>query len=170
MTGATFLGRIDRSSGIGAFDDQGQKFFPAFDDHDKFAALPVLRRVATLVLVGEYDKLIGLIYDGVNDDAPWDLALARVANAVGAAGVQLEVVMELRSIPSILKMVATTGSLAFVSRLSLSAEPDLRAVPVRGLTISRTMGLATRHAMPLSAPAEAFAALLRRRPTAGSRR
>ena len=40
-------------------------------------------------MIGEYDKLIGLIYDGVNDDAPWTLALARVANAVGAAGVGL---------------------------------------------------------------------------------
>jgi DNA-binding CsgD family transcriptional regulator/PAS domain-containing protein len=40
-------------------------------------------------MIGEYDKLIGLIYDGVNDDAPWNLALARVANAVGAAGVGL---------------------------------------------------------------------------------
>ena len=41
---------------------------------------------------------------------------------------EIDVVMELRSIPSILQMVATTGSLAFVSRVSLSAEPDLRAV------------------------------------------
>ena len=40
-------------------------------------------------MIGEYDKLIGLIYDGVNDDAPWNLALARVANAVGAVGVGL---------------------------------------------------------------------------------
>src|SRR5262249_46241365 len=32
-------------------------FFPAFDDHDKFAALPVLRTVPTLVLVGGDDKL-----------------------------------------------------------------------------------------------------------------
>jgi len=92
-----------------------------------------------------------------------------IDNTLGAAGIHIDVVMELRSIPSILKMVATTGSLAFVSRVSLSAEPNLRAVPVRGLTISRTMGLATRHATPLSAPAEAFAALLRRSPTAGSR-
>lgn len=32
-------------------------FFPAFDDHDKFAALPVLSRVETLVMVGDSDKL-----------------------------------------------------------------------------------------------------------------
>jgi DNA-binding transcriptional LysR family regulator len=85
-----------------------------------------------------------------------------IDDALGAAGIQIEVVMELRSIPSILKMVATTGSLAFVSRVSLSTEPDLRAVAVRGLSISRTMGLATRHGIPLSAPAETFAGLLAR--------
>ena len=32
-------------------------FFPAFDDHDKEAALPVLQKVETLVLVGADDKL-----------------------------------------------------------------------------------------------------------------
>lgn len=42
-------------------------------------------------MISEYDKLVGLIYDGVDDDAPWNLALARVANAVGAAGVGLGV-------------------------------------------------------------------------------
>ena len=55
-----------------------------------------------------------------------------IDSALRAAGVQVEVVMELRSIPSILRMVATTGSLAFVSRVSLSAEPDVRQVAVRG--------------------------------------
>ena len=69
--------------------------------------------------------------------------------------------MELRSIPSILRMVATTGSLAFVSRVSLSAEPDVCQVALRGMAISRTLGLATRHGFPLSAPAQAFAVLLR---------
>jgi pimeloyl-ACP methyl ester carboxylesterase len=32
-------------------------FFPAFDDHDKEAALPVLQKVPTLVLVGADDRL-----------------------------------------------------------------------------------------------------------------
>ena len=32
-------------------------FFPAFDDHDKESALPVLRKVHTLVLVGADDRL-----------------------------------------------------------------------------------------------------------------
>jgi DNA-binding transcriptional LysR family regulator len=86
-----------------------------------------------------------------------------IDDALLAAGVQVDVVMELRSIPSILRMVATTGSLAFVSRVSLTGESDLRAVAVRGLTISRTLGLATRRGIPLSAPAERFAELLRRR-------
>jgi DNA-binding transcriptional LysR family regulator len=86
-----------------------------------------------------------------------------IDGALLAAGVQVEVVMELRSIPSMLRMVATTGHLAFVSRVSLAAEPEVRAVPVEGLTISRTLGLATRHGIPLSAPNEVFAALLRRR-------
>jgi len=85
-----------------------------------------------------------------------------IDNTLGAAGIQIDVVMELRSIPSILKMVATTGSLAFVSRVSVSTEPELRAVAVRGLSISRTMGLATRHGIPLSAPAGTFAELLAR--------
>ncbi len=76
------------------------------------------------------------------------------------AGVQVEVVMELRSIPSILKMVATTGSLAFVSKLSLAAEPGITPIPIRGLSISRILGLASRRGSPLSAAAEAFSTLL----------
>jgi DNA-binding transcriptional LysR family regulator len=85
-----------------------------------------------------------------------------IDRALWAAGVRVEVVMELRSIPSILKMVATTGVLAFVSSVSLESEADLRAVPVRGLSISRTLGLATRRGVPLSTPAAAFAAQLQR--------
>jgi DNA-binding transcriptional LysR family regulator len=83
-----------------------------------------------------------------------------IDGALRAVGVQMEVVMELRSIPSILRMVTTTGSLAFVSRVSLPAEPDVRPVAVRGLSISRMLGMATRHGFPLSAPAGAFAGVL----------
>jgi DNA-binding CsgD family transcriptional regulator len=36
-----------------------------------------------------YDRLIGLIYEGIADDAQWGLALAQVAETVGAAGVGL---------------------------------------------------------------------------------
>lgn len=77
------------------------------------------------------------------------------------AGLEPEVTMELRSIPSILRMVSSSSSMAFVSRLSLTSEPDLRAVPVRGLSISRTLALVTRTGFPLSAPGAAFALTLR---------
>lgn len=76
------------------------------------------------------------------------------------AGVEPEVVMELRSIPSILQMVASTRSLAFVSRLSVEADPNVRAVPVRGLSISRRLGVVTRKGFPLSPAARQFADLL----------
>jgi LysR family transcriptional regulator, cyn operon transcriptional activator len=85
-----------------------------------------------------------------------------IDGALLAAGAQVEVVMELRSIPSILKMVATTGSLAFVSRLGLQTEPAITPIPVRGLSIVRTLGLARRRRFPLSTAAEAFAGLLSR--------
>lgn len=75
-------------------------------------------------------------------------------------GIEPDVVMELRSIPSILRMVATTNSLAFVSRLSAGTEPGVRQLPVRGLAISRALGLATRRGFPLSPPADAFFQLL----------
>lgn len=40
-------------------------------------------------MIDEYDKLIGLIYDGLMDDTAWDPALARVARRLRAAGVGL---------------------------------------------------------------------------------
>jgi DNA-binding transcriptional LysR family regulator len=79
------------------------------------------------------------------------------------AGVDCDVVMELRSIPTMLKMVATTRALAFVSALSLGTAPGLSPIEVRGLSIVRTIGLATRHDMPLSPASAAFATLLRTR-------
>ncbi len=84
-----------------------------------------------------------------------------IDSALAASGVELDVVMELRSIPSILRMVATTGYLAFVSAVSLASEPGLSRVPVRGLTVSRTLGLATRRGIPLSPAASEFASMLR---------
>jgi DNA-binding transcriptional LysR family regulator len=76
------------------------------------------------------------------------------------AGIKIDVTMELRSIPSILRMVATTGLLAFVSRMSLPSEPDLCIIPMRGVTIERTLALATRRDVPLSPAALAFAGTL----------
>jgi DNA-binding transcriptional LysR family regulator len=81
--------------------------------------------------------------------------------AMRTAGVHIDIVMELRSIPTMLRMVATAGHLAFVSRVSLAGETDIRPVHVRGLEVSRRLGLATRVGFPLSAPAEAFATSLR---------
>jgi DNA-binding transcriptional LysR family regulator len=80
-----------------------------------------------------------------------DARLARV-------GVAVDVAMELRSIPSMLRMVATTDFLAFVSQMAVDSEPGVQVVRVRGLAVSRQLGLATRAGFPLSPAAEAFAA------------
>ncbi len=88
-----------------------------------------------------------------------------IDTALRQAGVRVDVVMELRSIPTILRMVSVTGNLAFVSRVSVATEPGLRILEPRGLSIARTLALATRRDMPLSAPTEAFKAeLLSARP------
>jgi DNA-binding transcriptional LysR family regulator len=79
-----------------------------------------------------------------------------IDTALHGADVHVDVVMELRSIPTILRMVSVTGNLAFVSRVSVATEPGLRILEPRGLSIARTLALATRRDMPLSAPAEAF--------------
>jgi DNA-binding transcriptional LysR family regulator len=86
-----------------------------------------------------------------------------IDQSIRGAGVQIDVVMELRSIPSILRMVATTGNLAFVTRMSLPAEHQLRVVGVRDLSISRTLALATHRGIPLSPSSAAFATVLRSR-------
>ena len=83
------------------------------------------------------------------------------------AGVAINVIMELRSIPAILRMVATTDSLAFVSQLGVQSQDLVREIPVRGLSINRRLGLATRRGHPLSPAASRFADRLlseRRRP------
>jgi DNA-binding transcriptional LysR family regulator len=89
-------------------------------------------------------------------------AIRRIIDtALAAAGVEIEVVMELRSIPSMLRMVTATGALAFVSRISLTGQSELRAIPVKRLDMSRTIGLARHPVVPLSPAAEAFSARLR---------
>ena len=88
-----------------------------------------------------------------------------VDTALAAAGITVEITMELRSVPSMLQMVAATGDLAFVSGLSLRKESELRAVTVRGLPITRTLALATRQGIPLPPAASAFIDSLR--PTRG---
>jgi len=71
-------------------------------------------------------------------------------------GVELDVVMELRSIPAILRMVATTGNLAFVSLLGVGALPGIAVLDVRGLHITRQLGVITRRGHRLSPAADAF--------------
>lgn len=78
-----------------------------------------------------------------------------------AAGVSMNVQMELRSIASILGMVASTHSLAFVSQLGVAGrENDVRVIDVRGLSISRRLGVISKLGRPLSAAAKAFAKVL----------
>jgi len=72
------------------------------------------------------------------------------------AGVEVNVVMELRSIPAILRMVSTTGNLAFVSRLGMEQQGDVVEVPVQGLRIERRLAVIARHGAALSPAASAF--------------
>ncbi|MEM7219582.1 MAG: LysR family transcriptional regulator [Pseudomonadota bacterium] len=83
--------------------------------------------------------------------------------ALREAGVEVQVVMELRSIPAILRMVATTGNLAFVSRLGVLGQDLVRALEVEGLSITRPLGLARRKGLVLTPPAGPFAEQILRR-------
>ncbi len=87
-----------------------------------------------------------------------DTAVRQIIDAaLREAGVELNVVMELRSIPAILRMVATTGHLAFVSRLGVERAEEVREIPVRGLRIERQLAVVTRRDGVLSPAARAFA-------------
>ena len=72
------------------------------------------------------------------------------------AGVEVNVVMELRSIPAILRMVLTTGNLAFVSRLGMEQQGDVVEVPVQALRIERRLAVIARRGAMLSPAARAF--------------
>lgn len=74
--------------------------------------------------------------------------------ALREAHVTMKVVMELRSIAAILRMVETTGSLAFVSEMGA---PRARILHVRGLKVERQLALISKKGRPLSPAAEAFA-------------
>lgn len=74
------------------------------------------------------------------------------------AGVDMNVLMELRSIPAILQMVTSTQSLAFVSQLSLgTAGPQIEVLEVKGLEITRQLAVISKRDRPLSASAAEFA-------------
>ncbi len=84
-----------------------------------------------------------------------------VDGALRDAGVEMNVVMELRSIAAILQMVSTTRSLAFVSELGVRAGDRLIApIPVRGLRIVRKLAVIRKRGRPLSPAAAAFAETL----------
>jgi LysR family cyn operon transcriptional activator len=81
--------------------------------------------------------------------------------ALREAHVEVNVVMELRSVAAILQMVETTGSLAFVSELAVatpSARPAHAVVPVavRGIDIQRELALINKHGRSLSPAASEF--------------
>jgi DNA-binding transcriptional LysR family regulator len=86
-----------------------------------------------------------------------------VDSALLQAGVQMNILMELRSIPAILQMVSSTRSIGFVSMLSLgAADGHLQAVEVTGLNITRELAVISKRGRPLSSSAAAFARRLQR--------
>jgi DNA-binding transcriptional LysR family regulator len=85
--------------------------------------------------------------------------------ALREANVEVNVVMELRSVAAILQMVETTGSLGFVSELAVQSGPARRApavVPlaVRGIDIQRELALISKQGRSLSPAAREFSRLL----------
>jgi len=84
-----------------------------------------------------------------------------IDGALREAGVEMNVVMELRSIPAILRMVATTGNLAFVSSLGVNSQSEVQEIPVSGLAIERQLAVITKPGGSLSPAAKEFAKRLR---------
>ncbi len=88
-----------------------------------------------------------------------------IDDALREVGVAVNVQMELRSIAAILGMVESTQGLAFVSHLGVAAERTrFRVLEVRGLRITRRLGVVSKMARPLSPAARAFSSLLGRGP------
>ncbi|MCG8070056.1 MAG: LysR family transcriptional regulator [Candidatus Thiodiazotropha taylori] len=91
-----------------------------------------------------------------------DTAVRQIIDAtLRDAGVTMNVVMELRSIPAILRMVATTGNLAFVSQLGVDSLEDVAEIEVRDFKVERELAVIARRGSTLSPAAQAFADLLR---------
>lgn len=128
----------------------GLEIKPMLDDHIVLIAAadnPLAKRISVTHLDGQ--NFVG--FEGGS-------AIRQIVDAsLREAGVEINVVMELRSIPAIVRMVATTGSLAFVSQLGVAGQGLVREVPVRGLKITRRLGLAWRKGYSLSPSASLFA-------------
>jgi DNA-binding transcriptional LysR family regulator len=85
-----------------------------------------------------------------------------IDGALHEAEVRVHVVMELRSIPAILRMVGATDCLAFVSQLGVGGDTSgVRVLPVTGLKIERQMAILRKRDRPLSPAAAQFVKLLR---------
>ena len=82
-----------------------------------------------------------------------------VDGALEAAGVEVQLAMELRSIESIKQMVAQGIGAAFVSRFALPAGTGLG--PADGATLRRSLALCTRADREPSRPTRAFLELAR---------
>lgn len=94
-----------------------------------------------------------------------------IDSALRDADVDMDVVMELRSIPAILRMVAASKTLAFVSSLGVPADDQtICSVRVRGLRIRRKLAVIRHPRRPLSPAAAAFCGLFRLRSLSRSRR
>ncbi len=119
----------------------------------------VAKRDHPLVAEGRVDvgRLSGLSLVGFEGGS----AIRKIVDiALRNAGVEMNVVMELRSIPAILRMVATTGNLAFVSRLGVEAQSDIRILRLGGMKIERELAIITRRDAALSPASNAFSARL----------
>ncbi|MEW8283072.1 MAG: LysR substrate-binding domain-containing protein, partial [Candidatus Thiodiazotropha taylori] len=85
-----------------------------------------------------------------------DTAVRQIIDAtLRDAGVTMNVVMELRSIPAILRMVATTGNLAFVSQLGVDSLEDVAEIEVRDFKVERELAVIARRGSTLSPAAQA---------------
>lgn len=84
-----------------------------------------------------------------------------IDRALESRGVSMPVVMELRSIQSMLRMAGMNLGVAFVSRLGVDpSDRRIRVVEVAGLRIRRTLGVITKRNHPLSVAAAAFLEVL----------
>ena len=91
-----------------------------------------------------------------------DTAVRQIIDAtLRDAGVTMNVVMELRYIPAILRMVATTGNLAFVSQLGVDSLEDVAEIEIEDFKIERELAVIARRDRSLSPAAQAFSNLLR---------
>ena len=82
---------------------------------------------------------------------------ALIDRALEERDVHMEVVMELRSIQSILRMVGLDLGLAFVSRLGVDdSDRKIRVVSVTGLRIERRLAVVRKRGRTLSKAAGAF--------------